>query len=752
MMSMVPIVKRLEAQILTVIALGLLPFILILVALGFSFKSSALIVLSLLIQILGGGTLWLLASRDRSIHIAEVLGVGLALGSISATLCAQALLPLEAGVFGFQLPGLFALIIWAISPLRLRLTHTLLALQPRGSFYSLFIYGVSLSSLALLSFFRVNPEVKHGVTQYQLDLPYFEALSQGVTSLGNSENVIFAHTPLRYHWFAYAWSGWETKFSSAEQFLVLTRLLPLVSTLGIILLTIVLVQMLSRRTLPSALALTIGVFGSAIAGRGPLGSVIYPISPSQFITTIWLMAASVVYLRFVKSETESIYSSISFAILCVGCVGGKFSTIPILGGAIFTVTTLLILRKQNLSRAIASLAIYLVTTLSAYSLIIAGHEGQDINLGLGMGVLFDLSVKQKSDYSSGISWVLVGVAGIISLAAKTFGVLLAIRSSHKLTPEVLFACGGLLAGITLCTLIDANGLNQLFFIYAGLILATPVAAVGLFEGFRITTPKDYRVIIILLLIGVSCACFYYVARFEFLGFNIASIFRVSRLTFWIWAPIVTLLIVILLASIVAIGISHPRQQLTQKIFFFCAVILTSVSVSTGVIWSLGGQLLQPFVGRVVDKPIGYSSGWGWTSSHQTAMTWLKAETSLDDVVATNRFCASREPVNSCFAGSYFVSALSGRRMLIEGHYWTPNYQQSTRPAFFQDRINASLAFSKNPTDSTWQRLRSYGVTWVVIDKEFPKAKKWEPFGVKKFENQHVILIHLVSSDASAEIP
>ena len=751
-MTLVLKVKRVKTQALRTMALGLITSILILVALGFSFKSSILIVLSLLLQILGGATLWLLASRNRSIHIAEVLGVGLALGSISATLCAQALLPLKAGMLGFQFPGLFALIIWAVSPLRIRLTHTLKALQPRGSFYSLFIYGISLSSLALLPFFRLNPEVRHGVTQYQLDLPYFEALSQGVTTLGNSENIIFANTPLRYHWFAYAWSGWETQFSSAEQFLVLTRLLPLVSTLGMILLTIVLVQMLSHRTVPIALALTIGIFGSAIAGRGPLGSAIYPISPSQFITTIWLMAASVVYLCFVKSETEWVYSLISFAILCVGCTGGKSSTIPILGGAIITVTTLLILRKQNLSRVIVSLAIYLVTAISAYSLIIAGYDRSDINLGLGMGVLFDLSLEQKSDYSRGISWVLIGVAGVISLTAKTFGVLLAIRSSHKLTPEVLFACGALLAGVTLCAFIDANGVNQLFFIYAGLVLATPVAAVGLFEGFRIKTSKDYRVEAILSLIGVFCACFYYVARFEFLGFNVASIFRVSHLTFWIWAPIVTLLIVILLASTIAIIISYPSKQLTQKIIFFCAVVVTSFSVSTGVIWSLGGQLLHPLVGRVVDKPIEYSSGWGWTSSHQTAMTWLKAETSLDDVVATNRFCASGEPVNSCFAGSYFVSALSGRRMLVEGHYWTPNYQQSTRPAFLLDRINASLAFSKNPTDSAWRHLRSYGVTWVVIDKGFPKAKNWEPFGVIKFENRHVILINLVSSRTSAEIP
>ena len=43
------------------------------------------------------------------------------------------------------------------------------------------------------------------------------------------------------------------------------------------LLTIALVQMLSHRTLPAAIALTMGIFGTAIAGLGNYGSEIIPI-------------------------------------------------------------------------------------------------------------------------------------------------------------------------------------------------------------------------------------------------------------------------------------------------------------------------------------------------------------------------------------------------------------------------------------------------------------------------------------------
>ena len=83
-------------------------------------------------------------------------------------------------------------------------------------------------------------------------------------------------------------------------------------------------------------------------------------------------------------------------------------------------------------------------------------------------------------------------------------------------------------------------------------------------------------------------------------------------------------------------------------------------------------------------------------------------------------------------------------MLIEGYSWY-SIGDSQKPTWLLDRIDASLTFAKNPTDSAWRHLRSYGVTWFVIDKEFPKAKTWEPYGDIKFENSDILLIQLVSS-------
>jgi len=755
-------VKPVQFQILKVTAMSALLFVLILMVLGLSLKSSIYLVFSLMFQIFSGATLWLLASKSRSVHMVEVLGVGLALGTVIATLCAQALLPLKIGVQGFQLPGLLTLIIWAIPSTRRLLINVLSASQPRGSLNTLLAYGALLSTLTLLPFFRQNPEFENGTIQYPLDIPYFEALSQSVTVWGNTDSIVAAGRPLRYHWFVYAWSGWETQISQAEPFLVLTRVLPLLSTFGIILLTIALVQMLSHRTLPAAIALTIGFFGTAIAGHGNYGSEIIPISPSQFMTTVWLMAASVVFLRFIKAETDWIFSLASFALLCIGCAGGKITTSPVLGGAIFSVFIMLIIREVNRARALVALITYLMTTISVYLLIVSDLNGLFItqmgdgahlgaNLGRGLGVLVSLSPLEILNDSPEIPWVLVGIAGIISLTAKASGIVLAIRSPRKLNPEVLFASGALLTGVIFSTFIYQSGSSHLYFVLSGLILVTPVAAVALFESYEAEANRNQGVKLILFLVGVFGACFYYFARWEFFGFKIESFLRVQDLTFWVWAPVVTFFFVFLVSSSIAIGVyrKNPKLKVRHNIAFFCVILMTSLSTSTGVVWSLG-EPLRTRIGTVVDEPIGYSSSYGWTPAHVVALSWLKRKTTVSDVFATNRFCRINEHPPLCDSGSLVVSALTGKRVLIEGYSWySTGYSQ--KPSWLLERIEASLEFAENPTDSAWRYLREHGVTWFIIDKEFPRAKTWEPYGVIEFENSHILLIHIVSNLETGEL-
>lgn len=710
------------------------------------------LILSLMFQILSGTTLWLLASKSRSVNIVEVIGVGLALGSVIATLSAQALIPLKIGVLGFQLPGFVSLLIWVIPSTRRILINAVSALQQSGSSKRLLAYGAALSTLTLLPFFSQNPELKNGIIHFPLDIPYFEALSQSVTVWGNSDSIVAAGRPLRYHWFVYAWSGWETQISQAESFLVLTKVLPLLSTLGIILLTIALVQMLSNRTLPAAIALSIGILGTAIAGLGNYGSGIVPISPSQFMTTVWLMAASVVFLRFIKAETDWIFAWVTFAFLCIGCAGGKIMTSPILGGAIFAVSTMLMIRKVNRERALIALFTYLMTTISVYLLIVSDLNGLFItkmgdgaHLGPGMGALVDLSPREILDFSSEIPWILVGFAGIISLTAKASGIVLAIQSPLKLSPEVLFASGALLTGVIFSTFIYQSGSSHLYFVLSGLILATPIAAVAIFESYEGEVKRNQRVIVFIFLVGFFGACFFYFVRFEFFGFHIASFFRVPQLTFWVWAPLVTFLLVILFSISTAIAVCRKdsRPKWKHTITFFCVILMTSLSISTGVVWGFGEQI-RPLIGRAVEKPTGYSYSNGWTPEHASALSWLKRETSVSDIFATNRFCLKNEYPPLCDSGSLVVSALTGRRVLIEGYSWFST-GDSQKPTWLLERIEASLEFAENPTRSTWRYLRRQGVTWFIIDKEFPRAKTWEPYGVIEFENSKILLIRIISN-------
>lgn len=75
--------------------------------------------------------------------------------------------------------------------------------------------------------------------------------------------------------------------------------------------------------------------------------------------------------------------------------------------------------------------------------------------------------------------------------------------------------------------------------------------------------------------------------------------------------------------------------------------------ATGVVWGLGEQL-RPLIGRVVDKPNGYSSSYGWTPQHVVALRWLKRKTTVSDVFITNRFCRINEYPPLCDSDSLVV--------------------------------------------------------------------------------------------------
>ena len=123
--------------------------------------------------------------------------------------------------------------------------------------------------------------------------------------------------------------------------------------------------------------------------------------------------------------------------------------------------------------------------------------------------------------------------------------------------------------------------------------------------------------------------------------------------------------------------------------------------------------------------------------HREALAWLQKNSKKEDIVATNRFCIPNQ--SPCISKWFLVSALSQRRMLIEGGYWGGD-----PPINVRDRVNFSRDFGEKPTYLGLVWLREHDVSWVFIDYAAQSSglRSWEPFGTTMFSNDVASIVKL----------
>ena len=711
----------------------------LLVLSGVSVLTAALFTLTLAVQLAGGATIWLLVRGPSAVGTAELLGVGLAIGSILAVLFAQILMPFDLGVWAFLGAGLLPLCLWLIPSIRIRLLSLQSSTPSTPLFVSLLLLGLILSIFVLLPFLLTNPDKYSDYILYHLDFPYFEGLTHSVTTWGGSDSIHVAGTQIRYHWLTYAWAGWESKLSLAEPFVVLTRILPLAGVLGICLMTIAIAQAMSRKKSTAVVALMIVTLGTGVANPDFFGFLIVPGSPSQLLTTVWIMAAAFVLIRYVEGQAKSVGSLIVLSLLTFGCTGGKISAGAVLMGVGLAVAFISVFQRVHRIRALLALLVLGASTAIAYLMLMAPKTGSPTNygnglsLGPGLGVLFGLEPTEILASAPQTWWIIVSLAGFIVMNAKNSGIFF-VRPLRSNAVAISAAAGAIFMGSFLSIVTVQSGTSHLYFILTAGAIAGPIAAVGITQYYFVQRQISHK----LLFLSIAAATILSAFVFTGLRIDIPRRLKLDPLTYWSAFPFAVLVVIVLillsLTWIIHRGAS--RKLLSSLTAFYMVTFLTSMSISTGVgfgIWSL------PYASSYA-RESEYSGGYGWTSAHVEALSWLKDVSRPNDLIATNRFCRRGETPPNCDSLSFVVSALTGRRMLVEGYSYGVGLD--LMPEWLSHRVNSSIDFVENPSIKLFNALDSYGVDWVVIDRAFPHALDWYPYAKVEYSNESVIVLKL----------
>jgi hypothetical protein len=109
--------------------------------------------------------------------------------------------------------------------------------------------------------------------------------------------------------------------------------------------------------------------------------------------------------------------------------------------------------------------------------------------------------------------------------------------------------------------------------------------------------------------------------------------------------------------------------------------------------------------------------------------YLKKESDKNDLIATNRHCAGLEESQTCTARQFALSALSERRVFLEGWSYTtcPLSEPLLNKYWKEDSWRINQDFFLTPNDASFEILRKSGVDWLVIDSSRPSASDFNNY-------------------------
>jgi hypothetical protein len=107
----------------------------------------------------------------------------------------------------------------------------------------------------------------------------------------------------------------------------------------------------------------------------------------------------------------------------------------------------------------------------------------------------------------------------------------------------------------------------------------------------------------------------------------------------------------------------------------------------------------------------------------TIAEYLRIISDTNDLIATNRHCAGLEENQTCTARQFALSALSERRIFLEGWSYTtcPLAEPILNQYWKEDNWKLNQDFFTNPTSDNWNTFSKSGVDWLVVDSTRPSS-------------------------------
>ena len=717
---------------------------------GEDLSSSLRVSAVILVQTFPGILFWILFSPKKEIQFPELVGVGFAFGSLFTVFSAITLRPLGYQSFSWILP--FAISALALMIPRVRSEVQSFSLIDSKISELVFISSSFLFAIALywiwvlpiataLCFLAISAKksrqiwacllmpisivtsyfLRSSSTQWWLfshDQVYLEGVSEAIFRYGPAENMHLVGHGYPYHWFSLLWSSVISHGASLPPFVALTKVLPLVALLVCVLL--IWAASTHYRTASGYVAVMFFGFASNAINWIPIRFIN---SPTFLFSLIWLLAF-VFLIRFAISN-PSFPISLSLAIFLIGSFGGKVTHgVVALGG--LSGMGLYSVFNRNLRSVIPKLlSLYLILLIATVFVYFLAYRGERVGgrmLRLNPGELgFQVGIAYMS--SSQWIWVVATVAVLIGCSSLFFVSLFQKKVTDTAQLFQYFCIGSYVISLALTLLLAQDGGSQGYFLLSAMVIVVIPASNAVVELAEQVRTK-YKATF-LIGIAITSALFGLVAFFVWdkaiFGidpYRAGLLVKISVLVL----PVFTLFVLVM--------------KFGKHVLPISLISLVIISFSSGVSERIGiGQnYFRDFNQSDQIDPISGSPG------RLEALTWLRENSAPDDIVATDRFCIPG--YEQCDMKWYLVSAISKRRMLVEGDrelVADPN-------ALIKEKIDSSVDFGRSPTQKSLEFLKMFGTKWFVVDTAAGHLNStWEPYASIEFKNSELVVLRLADS-------
>jgi hypothetical protein len=406
--------------------------------------------------------------------------------------------------------------------------------------------------------------------------------------------------------------------------------------------------------------------------------------------------------------------------------GGKvMNGIVALGGLAIALLVKIIFRDHKNRFQLFSLSILVLATVCAYFYYFRSTQIANTNtLKVGLQIGSDIGIINPE---SGIPLQLI--ASLIFNLSVSLPVIFALMSfsSARTEQKTVFSLlsGSMIVGILATSITTHEGASQLYFIMSSIVISFAVF------------PK------ILIDQKLKQSSYWTMALFSGTFGVISQIIwnQSNKMTDYRESVYIKLLAVCLIPFGAFVFLmwkryTKPSYDTIGKgiISVFCLFFLFS-SISMGIF-----QRIEKFpeVSKVVPTNLRDPKLITGSQDHLEILNWIRQNTNPDEVLAINRFCIPG--IDSCIMKWQLVSAISHRRVLIEGGYGSPTELQ---PGEIQERYDFSYRFANSPNLGSLRYLCDKGVRWFFYDSfNLPNVENWSPYAKVVLSNKSVSLLRL----------